>query len=94
MMRKELSSLIRLISTELQKRISGKISKTKTLKFMKKHLEIWWNAEQVFIFIPTFAFGECMPDVNNSYWFAFLFGPFRIGVRLVDNIVADNIAQD
>jgi hypothetical protein len=57
---------------------------------MKKHLEIWWAYENVFVFIPTIAFGECLPDVNNSYWLAFLFGPFRIGFRLVDNTITQS----
>lgn len=50
----------------------------------KYHIQIWLTTEKkVFIFFPTFAFGECLPDVADSYWLAFLFGPFRLGVRLV-----------
>jgi hypothetical protein len=50
----------------------------------KYHIQIWLTTEKkVFIFIPTIAFGECLPDVADSYWLAFLFGPFRLGVRLV-----------
>lgn len=53
---------------------------------MKRHLEIWWDFEKsVFVFFPTFAYGECMPEVKNSYWLAFLWGPWRLGLRLCDN---------
>jgi hypothetical protein len=57
---------------------------------MNKHLVIALEYEKVFVFFPTIAFGEC--QVNNTYWAAFIFGPFRLKFKLSQN--ANNIAQD
>jgi hypothetical protein len=57
---------------------------------MKKYLQIGIEYEKVFVFIPTIAFGEC--EATNTYWTAFIFGPFRLKFKLMED--ANNIAQD
>ena len=54
---------------------------------MKKHLQIHLEYEKVFVFIPTIAFGECEA---NTYWTAFIFGPFRLKFKLIANIIAQD----
>jgi len=61
------------------------------MKKFKYHIQLhWYWEDRIFIFIPTIAFGACLPEYDDSYWLAFMFGPMRLGFKLVDN----NITQE